>query len=95
MPGDTDVKTCELVCDMLKLKHSEGGGVAVENLPLFDSCYELIQIQGIDENVELVTNTLSGLLGPSGIDSIFVSHWLLKFGGASANLRKSIAKLVE
>ena len=74
MLGDTDVKTCELVCDILKLKHSEGGGVAVENLPLFDSCYELIQIQGIDENVELVTNTLSGLLDPSGIDSTFVSH---------------------
>ena len=35
---------------------------------------------------------LSGSAGPSGIDSVAMSHWLLKFGGASTKLRRSIAK---
>ena len=38
---------------------------------------------------------LSGSAGPSGIDSVSMSHWLLKFGGASTNLRRSVAKFVE
>ena len=41
--------------------------------------------------------TLSGSIGPSGIDSISISipHWQMKLGGASARLRKSIASMVE
>ena len=38
---------------------------------------------------------LSGSAGPSGIDSVIMSHRLLKFVEASTNLRRSIAKLVE
>ena len=47
------------------------------------------------ENVEQTAKRLSGSAGPSGIDSISMSHWLLKFGGANARLRKSIASMVE
>ena len=45
--------------------------------------------------MERVAKKLSGSAGPSGVDSISMPHWLLKFGEASASLRKSITKLVE
>ena len=95
IPGDTYVKTGELVCDTLKLKHSQGRDIEVENLPLFDSCRALIQIEVANENVELVAKRICGSAGPSGINSISMSHWLLKFGGASAKLWKSIKKLIK
>ena len=48
-----------------------------------------------EDSVEKVVNRLSGSVGPSGIDSVSISHWLLKFGGSSTNLRRSTGKLVE
>ena len=42
-----------------------------------------------------IAKKLSGSTGLSGVDSISMSYWLLKFGGVSASLRESIAKLVE
>ena len=49
----------------------------------------------IDENIEQNAKKLSGSVGPSEIESISMSHWLLKFGGSSAILRNSIASVVE
>ena len=79
----------------MKQKHTEGRDEAVENFPLFDSYPELNQIEVTDKNLESVGKKFSGSAGLLEIDSISMSHWLLKFGGASAKLRKSIAKLVE
>ena len=62
---------------------------------MFDSCPELIQIEVTDEDIESVAKRLSGYAGPSGIDSIYMYHWLLRFGGTSAKLRKCIAKSIE
>ena len=95
MPGDTDEKTGDLVCDTLKQKNIEGRHVVVENPLLFDFYPEKIQIEVTDENVESVAKKMSGSAGPSGIDSIYMYHWLLRFGGTSAKLRKCIAKSIE
>ena len=67
----------------------------MQNLPVFDSCPDLIDVQVTDDAVEEVAKHLSGSAGPSGIDSSSLSQWLLKHGGASSNLRKTMAKLVE
>ena len=94
MPGDTDEKTGDLIKVTLAAKHPEARDVDVADLPDFDSCPTLIDNVVIVESVERVAKKLSGSAGPSGVDSIAMSHWLLQFGGASASLRKSIAKLV-
>ena len=95
MPGNTHGKSGDLVFDTLKAKHPDARDVSVENLLIFESCLDLIEVEVTDENVEQAAKKLSGLAGPSGIDSISMSYWLLKFGGASARLRKSIASMVE
>ena len=94
MPGDTDEKTGDLVCDTLKQKNIEGRYVVVENLLLFDSYPEKIQIEVTDENVESVAKKMSGSAGPSGTDPISMSHCLLIFAGTSEKIRESIDRLV-
>ena len=62
---------------------------------MFESYPGLIEVEVIDENVVQTAKKFSESAGLSGIDSISMSHWLLKFGGASVRLRKSIASMVE
>ena len=95
LPGDVDSKTGDLVKETLKSKHLEGLDVSVENLPEFESCPEIIDIVVTEENVEKKTKKLSGSSGPSGIDSLLISHWFLKFGASSVILRKRFADLTE
>ena len=87
LPGDVDSKTGDLVKETLKSKHLEGLDVSVENLPEFESCPEMIDIVVTEDNVEKVAKNLSSSAGPSGIDSLSMSYWLLKFGASSAILR--------
>ena len=95
MPGNTDDKSGDLVFDTLKAKHLDARAVSVENLSIFESCQDLIEVEVTDENVEQAAKKLSRSAGPSGIHSISMSYWLLKFGGESARLRKSMAIVVE
>ena len=48
-----------------------------------------------EDNVEKVGKRLSESAGPLGTNSMSMSHWLLKLGGTSTNLRRSIVKLVD
>ena len=95
MPEDTDEKSGDLLFDTLKAKHPDARDIPVENLPTFESCPYLIEVEVTDENVEQAAKKLSRSAGPSGIHSISMSYWLLKFGGESARLRKSMASMVE
>ena len=95
LPEDVDSKTGDLVKETLKSKHPESRDVSVENLPEFESCLEMIDIVVTEENVEKPVKGLSSSAGPSGIDSLSMSHWILKFGASSAILRKSFADLTE
>ena len=95
MPGDIDSKTGDLVSKTLMSKHPDGRDVNVESIPIFNSCPDLIDVQVMDDAVEEIAKHLSGSVGPSRIDSSSLNQWLLKDGGASSNLRKTLAKLVE
>ena len=95
MPDDVDEKSGDLVSEVLASKHPIGRDVEISSLPIFESYPELINIEVTEDSVEKVARGLSGSAGPSGIDSVAMSHWLLKFGGASSKLRRSIAKFVE
>ena len=80
------------MCEVLESKYSIGRDVEISSLPIFESYPELVNIEVIEDSVKNVARRLSGSAGPSGIDSVAMSHWLLKFGGASTKLRRSIAK---
>ena len=95
LPGDTDDKTGEEITAVLESKHPEGRDVEPSKMPIFDSCPEMMNSVVTGENVEKVAKKLSGSAGASGTDSIAMSHWLLKYSGASLALRNSIAKLTE
>ena len=92
MPGDTNEKTGDLIKETLAAKHPEARDVDMTNLPDFDSCPALIDTVVTEESAERVTKKLSGSAGLSGVNSISISHWLLKFRGASMSLRKIYRK---
>ena len=95
MPRNTNEKTGNLIKETLAANYPEARDFDVANLPDFDTNPALIDTVVTGELVERVAKKLSGSAGPSGVDSISMPHWLLKFGEASASLRKSITKLVE
>ena len=53
----------------------------------------MIDIVVTEKNVKKVAKNLSSSAGPSGIDSLSMSHWLLEFGASSVILKKSFADL--
>ena len=81
--------------EVLASKHPIGKDVEISNLPIFESYPELVNIEVTEDSVDKVVRRLSGSVGPSEIDSVSMSHWLLEFGGTRINLRRSIAKFVE
>ena len=76
MPGDVDEKAGDLVSEVLESKHPIGRDVEISSLLIFESCPELINIEVTEDNVEKVAKRLSGSAGPSGIDSVAMSHVL-------------------
>ena len=48
-----------------------------------------------NDTVTAVAGRLLGGAGPGGTDSVLLQHWLLRFGGASAELRRIVGKFVE
>ena len=47
------------------------------------------------EHVATVASKMSGSAGLGGVDSSSLQHWLLKFGTASAALRKAVAEMTD
>ena len=95
MTGGVNVKTVYLVSEILESKHPVGTDIKTSSLPIFGSYPELINIEMIENNVEKVAKRLLGSTDLSGIDSVYMSHGPLKFGGTSTNLHRRIGKLVE
>ena len=48
-----------------------------------------------EDIVEQVARRLSGSAGPGGSDAQAIQQWLLRFGGASQELRRAVAKFVS
>ena len=76
-------------------KYPDAEDVDINSIPRYDSCPDLININASEENVETVAKRVSGSAGPLGVDSVSFSYWLLKFGGASTLLRRTVAGMVE
>ena len=74
MPGGTGEKTGDLIKEKLAVKHPEARDMDIANFPEFGSCPTLIDTVVTGETAERVTKKLSDSEGPSGIDSISMSH---------------------
>ena len=95
MSSDVDMKTGDVMSEILESKHPVGKYIKISSLPIFESCLELINIEATEGSVEKVAKILFGSTDPSGIDSMYMSRRPLKVGGTSTNLHRSIEKLVE
>ena len=80
MPRNTNEKTGNLIKETLAANYPEARDLDVANLPDFDTNPALIDTVVTGELVERVAKKRSGSAVPSGVDSISMSHWLLKFG---------------
>ena len=93
--GQMCSKTRDLVSETLLSKNLESRDVSTDKLPVFYNCTDLSDAQVEDVIIKEVAKHLTGGAGPSGVYSSSFSQWLLKYGGASAKLRKTLASLVE
>eukprot|EP00978_Attheya_sp_CCMP212_P030440 scaffold111966_cov57-Attheya_sp.AAC.1 len=90
-PNDIDIKTGKPVIDVLRSKHPEGRVPDVVDLPHYDETPEFVDVDITSYTVESVARKLSGSAGPGGIDSVGLSHLVLRFGKTSATLREAVA----
>jgi hypothetical protein len=61
----------------------------------YDTLPDFVDLDITEDVVEQVARRLSGSAGPGGSDAQAIQHWLLRFGGASGELRRAVAGLVE
>ena len=94
MPGDVDEKSGDLVSEIQESRYLVEKEVKISSNPIFKSYPELINIQVTEDSVEKVAKMLFGSAIPSGIDSVSMSSWLLKFGGVRTHFLRRISKLV-
>ena len=81
--------------DVLLSKYPDAMDVELNAILRHITCPALINANASEENAETVAKRVSGSAGPIGVDSVSFSHWLLKFGGASSLLRRTITDMVE
>ena len=86
MLQNIDEKIEDLIKDALRIKYSEPRDILLTDIPVFDNYSDFIHIITIDKIVELVVKKLSGVVGPSGVDSQTIADQLLKFSSTSFNL---------
>eukprot|EP00978_Attheya_sp_CCMP212_P041002 scaffold229845_cov30-Attheya_sp.AAC.2 len=74
-----DIKTGKPVIDVLKSKHPEARVPDLGDLPHYDETPECADVDITADTVESVARKLSGSAGPGRIDSVGLSHLLLRF----------------
>eukprot|EP00978_Attheya_sp_CCMP212_P023363 scaffold71500_cov33-Attheya_sp.AAC.2 len=90
-PDEINVKTGMPVIDVLKSKHPEARVPDIGNLLHYDETPEFVDVDITADTVESITQKLSGSAGPGGVDSVRLSHLLLRFRKTSATLREVAA----
>ena len=80
---------------MLLSKYLNGIEVDVSTVPNFELHLDLIDISVVDNTLKVVAKFLSRATELSGVDWALIISYLLKHGGASSNLRKTIGDMVE
>ena len=82
--------------EVLRTNHQEACAPTVTSLDSYPECPpELVPLNIIDNMVTAVAGQLLGLAGPKGMDSVILQHWLLRFGGASCELRLIVSGFTE
>ena len=95
-PGDRCEKTGDQVLEVIRAKHPEARTPTVACLTSYTRCPPEITLVDItDDTVTAVAGRLSGGVGPRGTDLVSLQHWLLRFGAASAELRRIVGDFVE
>ncbi len=95
LPGDTDEKTGENIFDVLKSKHPAATDPDPSEMEDYEILPDFVDLDVTEDTVEQVARRLSGSAGPGGSDAQALQHWLLRFGGASQELRRAVAGLVD
>jgi hypothetical protein len=95
LPSDLDSKTNEPVIDVLRSKHPDAKVPDISVLEEYETVPDFVDLDITEETVEQTARRLSGSAGPGGTDSAAVQHWLLRFGGASQQLRKAVAEFTD
>ena len=96
MPSDIDEKTKEPVGDVLQSKHPDARTPDPSDLEDHDGeLPDFVPLDITEETVATIARRLSGGAGPGGTDSVSLQHWLLRFGGASAELREAVAEFTD
>ena len=99
-PSDIDAKTGKFVSDNLRDKHPdcrtpapewEGWVSFEEYLPPREGT----PLDCDQETVQEVATKMRGGAGPSSVDGLAMSHWLLRYGKHSQILREELAAWVE
>ena len=56
---------------------------------------DLIEIDITEDTFKSMARQFSGSTGPGGTDASNLQHWLLRFGGASAEFCKVVAEFIR
>ncbi len=95
LPDEIDAKTGDTVLDVLQSKHPDMRVPDIALMEEYDTLPDFVELDITADTVEKVARRLSGSAGPGGTDSADLQHWLLRFGGASAEFRKAVAEFVR
>ena len=92
-PTDIDAKTGKPVAEVLESKHPVPMDTKSEDLQGFETVPEMLDIEITEETVFAVAKTMQGGAGPGGTDATAWQNWMLRYGGASTQLRQCIGDL--
>ena len=82
--------------EVLRTKHPEAWTPTAASLDSYPGrLLELTQMEITNNTVTALAGRLSGGSGPGGTDSVYLQHWILRFGAATAELRLIVADFVE
>ena len=82
--------------EVLRTKHPEDQTPIAASLESYPGHpLELTPVDITKNTVTAVAGRLWGGAGPGGTDSMYLEHWLLRFGAASAELRLIVGDFVK
>jgi len=95
LPEEIDNKTGDTVKEVLESKHPNLRVPDISLMEEYETLPDHVDLDITADTVERVARRLSGSAGPGGTDASDLQHWLLRFGGASADFRKAVAELIR
>ena len=99
-PDDTDEKTGRLVIETLPDKHPDLRQTnfhdsSCKSFEKYEECPDIIGLDITGDDVAEMALKLKGATGPTSVDAVTLSSWILCFGLASKELREEMAHWTE